>query len=395
MRAILRYSYLVCVLGIAASNCPASKASACSASDTNSVRSDAAVGPDHTWCTAQGDRSLVGTDPNVPKFQIGDKVNIAVFEHLDREEDKWGSGQQRPRDLSHSFLQRPEMSGEHVVQEDGTISLPLLGQITVAGTTSRDLELSIAGAFEQAFGRSGFASVLSVEHSAVYIVGPVKNPGSYKYVPGMTVLHVVALAGGLDRSSTEPWEAVESVRQTHQAQRSLATMARALARRAVLQAERDGAPVPQARQLVMILGDVEARTAIADQIALRSLVVNTRRARETMLKSSIESARSDLEAAKGRIGPLDALIKMRAERMSGLSGLVNRGVVERPMLLQAQSDLSEVQVRRQDALASISSAKRRFDQAVEEETTFQLEARSELELEIAALDREATETWPA
>ena len=51
--------------------------------------------------------------------------------------------------------------------------------------------------------RSGRGPV-ALERQPVYVLGPVKNPGAYKYAPGMTVLHAVALAGGLDRAPVEP-----------------------------------------------------------------------------------------------------------------------------------------------------------------------------------------------
>ncbi|TIU60966.1 MAG: exopolysaccharide biosynthesis protein, partial [Mesorhizobium sp.] len=64
--------------------------------------------------------------------------------------------------------------------------------------------------FNQLLGRKGLVNILSLERSPIYVLGPVRNPGSFKYAPGMTILHAVALAGGLNQSSSEPWQQIEA-----------------------------------------------------------------------------------------------------------------------------------------------------------------------------------------
>jgi hypothetical protein len=57
----------------------------------------------------------------------------------------------------------------------------------------------LAVSFTAVIGRSANIDVKIFDRSPIYVVGPVKNPGAYKYAPGMIVLHAIALAGGLDR----------------------------------------------------------------------------------------------------------------------------------------------------------------------------------------------------
>ena len=68
-------------------------------------------------------------------------------------------------------------------------------------------EPTLAVSFTSVIGRSANIDVKILERSPIYVVGPVKNPGAYKYVPGMIVLHALALAGGLDRGegSAQAW----------------------------------------------------------------------------------------------------------------------------------------------------------------------------------------------
>lgn len=322
------------------------------------------------------------------RFRIGDRITLAFYERREAEEDKWGPADKRPQQPSHSFLQRAELSGERLVQEDGAIVFPFLGKFSVAGVTSHDLEAALTSAFQREFGRRALVNILSVEHSPVYIVGPVRNAGSFKYVPGMTVLHLVALAGGVERSGSDAWSNLESVRETQRAHRSVEILARSLARDAVLHAERDSRPVETPQRLIQLVGAAQAKTIVNDEFALRSLTVSTNAVRKTSLKAAVESAKGELEALQGRLAPLNAEIKLRSEHANAVGSLNEKGVLSRPALLQAQSELSGIEARRQEVLASIALARRRLDQAIEEENRFGIDARTALEHDIVTTNRE-------
>ena len=68
----------------------------------------------------------------------------------------------------------------------------------------------------------------------------MKNPGAYKYVPGMIVLHAMALAGGLDRGEPNLSGMIEGARQMERLRSVTVEIQQLLARRARLLAERDG-----------------------------------------------------------------------------------------------------------------------------------------------------------
>lgn len=321
-------------------------------------------------------------------LHTGDKVNLAVFERIEHEEDKWASPQQRLPNLSRSFVQRAEVSGERIVEDDGNISLPFIGQVAVAGLTDPDVEKTVAKAFEQVFHRPAFVTVLSVEHMPVYIVGPVKNQGSYKYVSGMTVLHAIALAGGLERSTVEPWQAFEAVRAETGVEHARIAAIRMLARLAVLRSERDGTSPTVPPRLAQLVGNNEAIAVINDERALRSLVVSIRSAREASLRLASTSAKSEFDSAKERLAPLDGNIKLRNERLEAMSTLSSTGVASKAQLAEVKTALLDVEGRKQDALAALASAKHKLEQVQEELNKLQLENKSQLELDIAEADKE-------
>ena len=85
----------------------------------------------------------------------------------------------------------------------GTIQFPVLGEIQVKGLTTGELEQKItAGLIKAQYLKSPKVTVSIDEYRPFFINGEVYKPGGYPYVPGLTVLKAVSLAGGFkDRAS--------------------------------------------------------------------------------------------------------------------------------------------------------------------------------------------------
>ena len=105
-------------------------------------------------------------------LDVGDKLKLAFYERVDTEEDEWG----RVGSALRGFQQRPELSGEYEVQEDGTVALPLLGSFPVAARTAQEVQSMLAESFESLTGRKGWVTVLSLERPPVYVIGPCIIP---------------------------------------------------------------------------------------------------------------------------------------------------------------------------------------------------------------------------
>ena len=69
-------------------------------------------------------------------------------------------------------------------------------------------------------------NIVDVARQPIYVVGKVKNSGSFDYTPGMTVLHAIALAGGFDKAPIEPWQVAELSRENQNGCRNLSTAPR-------------------------------------------------------------------------------------------------------------------------------------------------------------------------
>ncbi|HEX9728346.1 MAG TPA: polysaccharide biosynthesis/export family protein [Gemmatimonadales bacterium] len=88
---------------------------------------------------------------------------------------------------------REEFSGQFQVDENWTIQYPVLGEFTVRDLTVGDVRDQVRQGLETLF-RSPFVTVTPLFRMAV--LGHVRNPGLYTVDPTLSVIDVVALAGG-------------------------------------------------------------------------------------------------------------------------------------------------------------------------------------------------------
>ena len=87
--------------------------------------------------------------------------------------------------------------GSYVVNDQGKIALPVLGDMPASGKTVPELQASIVQELlqRQLLNRPT-VSIQPVKLRPFYVLGEVKSPGEYQYRAGMSVLAAVSVAGG-------------------------------------------------------------------------------------------------------------------------------------------------------------------------------------------------------
>ena len=86
---------------------------------------------------------------------------------------------------------------EVVIDDAGSISLPLLGEVEARGLTPAALSQAIQLSFrQQKLILQPFVKVEIAQYRPFFIAGAVANPGSYPFQPGISVRHALAIAGG-------------------------------------------------------------------------------------------------------------------------------------------------------------------------------------------------------
>lgn len=112
-----------------------------------------------------------------------------------------------------TIFDEPDLSLASVrIGASGTISMPLIGQITVLGLSISDIEALLISEYLDGFLKKPKISVTILEYRPFYINGEVENPGSYSYRRGLTIEKAVTLAGGFTKRASR--SKIELVRET-------------------------------------------------------------------------------------------------------------------------------------------------------------------------------------
>ncbi len=91
---------------------------------------------------------------------------------------------------------QPTLTGEYVLDGNGVLSFPLIGNVKAAGMTPMELQHTIASKLDPDYLRNPSVSVEVSTRRPFYVMGEVQKPGSYPFVTDMTVLNAIATAGG-------------------------------------------------------------------------------------------------------------------------------------------------------------------------------------------------------
>ncbi len=110
--------------------------------------------------------------------------------------------------LTIQVFDQPDLGGKFSVETDGSLSFPLIGRVKVSGLTLRDVEILLKKELSNGFFKNPQVSVAveSYRSQRVFIVGEVRNPGSYALTGDMALIEVLARAGST--TATASGEAV-------------------------------------------------------------------------------------------------------------------------------------------------------------------------------------------
>jgi polysaccharide export outer membrane protein len=96
-----------------------------------------------------------------------------------------------------------ELSGDHQVSPEGTVDVPLIGRLDVAGMTPSEIASAIQVRLQKGYLREPYVSVYVKEYNSkkIFVLGMVRKPGTFPYKGGMNVVEAVTLAGGFTETA--------------------------------------------------------------------------------------------------------------------------------------------------------------------------------------------------
>lgn len=130
--------------------------------------------PDSSMPTLVKQLSPPQTEKNIMasyKLGSGDKIKITVFDE---------------RELSNIYL----------VNEEGFISVPLIGAVHVLNKTIQDVKIIMHEKLSDGYLIDPSIAIEVDEFRPIYVMGEVRNPGKFAFMTDMTVRNAVAIAGG-------------------------------------------------------------------------------------------------------------------------------------------------------------------------------------------------------
>ncbi|MEZ5667853.1 MAG: polysaccharide biosynthesis/export family protein [Alphaproteobacteria bacterium] len=151
--------------------------SGCSLFEDEPATGSAGAGDGGTVAAGTGDGGQPATTAGGPPVYLigpGDELNIIVFGH-------------------------PDLSGNFIVDQQGDLTMPLIGRLPVRGQTVDTITTDLTAAYGGSYLVDPRVSVELLNSRPFYILGQVNTPGEYPYVRGVTVRQAVAIAGGYTR----------------------------------------------------------------------------------------------------------------------------------------------------------------------------------------------------
>ena len=100
--------------------------------------------------------------------------------------------------ININVWKEPSLGGAVKVRPDGFITLPLLNEVQVAGTTTAQLRKILEEKYKE-YTVDPFVTIRieAISSSEIFLVGQVAKPGAYPLAGNDTVLQLLTRAGGL------------------------------------------------------------------------------------------------------------------------------------------------------------------------------------------------------
>jgi polysaccharide export outer membrane protein len=218
---------------------------------------------------------------------------------------------------------QPELSGDVLIDDAGTISLPLAAPIEVKDLTVFECQKRINDQLlAEGILRTRAVGVRIAELRPLYVLGDVRLPGAYPFRYGSTTQSAVALAGGYGPGDALRHTALSDYLMAEERVRQLTIQKRTmLVRQARLEAQRDGQDSFSPPDLGNAANDKDTLRIIASeqdifrvQAAILRGQIDLLRSQKPLLKEQIDANSEQGNAGKKQLD----LIRQQIDRYGAL-----------------------------------------------------------------------------
>ena len=292
------------------------------------------------------------------EFAVGDRLKIMFYSRLRGAADP--DAAKVPNLLS--LIERQDMTGDYVVQLDGTIFLPFLGNVDAGGRGEADLLSILERKAAEAFHDATKVNIRIVEREPVYVTGDVPLPGVFKYSPGMMVMHAAALAGlrGIGLNGSDIGLRLTVLQESARLIQSQLKIADLIAQRDVLTATRNANAPSPSDELKKLVGPQQT----ADRIAAAKRVSDLEVGRLSDEQKAFADNLAMLDQERARLtqglNEAEKSLKFHVARFSSVTDMHNSGVMTGTTYDIARTALDSSRSRWNDLLVALSRVEARI-----------------------------------
>lgn len=272
-----------------------------------------------------------------------------------------------------------------VVDVDGDVSLPFLGEVPAAGHGISDLRKTV----DERLRHTGTmtdpdVTVEIVEYRPFFISGDVARPGAVPFRPGTTVRTAVALAGGFDAlrfRADNPLLSGPGYRSEYDS--LWAELLRQQARELTLRAERSGAAVvdlsslaaaPVARGVANRIAELE-RSDFAFRLAAAARD-------KAFLQTSLKRTDADIANERSTVAKQADAIDVQLQTGARLRDAQARGIVSGFRTAEDSRDLSQLRSAQDQSLSRLADLLRTRDELAKHLAAFDDERQARIGREL-------------
>jgi len=307
-------------------------------------------------------------------YQLGplDKLNIRVAE--------WQT-------VDGTFRDWSALNGEYSVGPAGTLSVPFVGDMQAAGKTTSEIAAAIGLALQRklALPDKPEASVEMAQFRPFYISGEVQNPGQFPYVPELTVLKAISIAGGMRRNADYgPQLGKDLVTAKGNYDIYDDQRVRLLVKRARIDADlagKDSFDPPKE-----VEGDPKLPTIVADEMQILTSDQKALKLKLDALDDLKGVLQSEIESLQKKIVNQQQQVDLAQQQLASIGPLAQKGLVANARLLDSKQSVADLQGKILDYETAILTAK----QSISKATQDAIDARNTLNSSLAS-DRQQTE----
>jgi len=284
----------------------------------------------------QGNAGPVAADY---RLGIRDKIKVQVYE--------W-----RPaRDEVYTWT---AINQVYTVDPSGSLTLPLIGQLSAAGYTTNELSTLISRrlANKLNLGTVPDTTVEVTEFRPIFVAGHVERAGEFTFNPGMTVLQAVSLGGGIYRNAGSNGLRLEREFLTVAGEydRQMQERERLMVRKARLEAElaySDRIAFPADARSERKEKTIQYSSSLMSKeqsvFELRQKAYETQVATLEQLKTFLEQ---EVETIGKRLEAHQVQIDLLKSELGGIKNLTDKGLATQPRLLALQRNLAQLEGER-------------------------------------------------